>query len=108
MVPTSRCTIYRGTFIGACLFSEFRNTSGSGVPSPWITDSDERTRHQRNLYRNRLEKKRKRTVDGMERGERGGRKTKRATAIIVDGQKKKMIVVSTAIHTCIYVSRPRR
>lgn len=107
MVPTSRCTIYRGTFIGACLFSEFRNTSGSGVPSPWIMDSGERTRHQRNLYRNRLEKKRKRTVDGMERGE-GGRKTKRATAIIVDGQKKKMIVVSTAIHTCIYVSRPRR
>lgn len=39
MVPTSRCTIYRGTFIGACLFSEFRNTSGNGVPSPWITDS---------------------------------------------------------------------
>lgn len=88
MVPTSRCTIYRGTFIGACLFSEFRNTSGNGVPSPWITDSGERTRHQRNLYRNRRVGKRGESVDEVERGG-GGRETKRATAITVDGQKKK-------------------
>lgn len=26
MIPTSRCTIYSDTFIGACLFSALRNT----------------------------------------------------------------------------------
>ena len=81
-----------GTFIGACLFSELRNTSGNGVPSQWITRSV-----VRRVKKKKERRGRRREWRGRGRGDSGGRgKRKRSDRPrLLATRGEKMIVAST-------------
>lgn len=91
MIPTSRCTIYPDTFIGACLFSALRNTSGNDVPSQWITRGVARREKKKGRREKRWKKSRrwrKRRWTRETREEESREREKRATAITGDENER--------------------
>lgn len=92
MIPTSRCTIYPDTFIGACLFSALRNTSGNDVPSQWITRGVARREKKKRKKREEVEEEQEveeEKVDEREtREEESREREKRATAITGDENER--------------------
>lgn len=105
MIPTSRCTIYPDTFIGACLFSALRNTSGNDVPSQWITRGVARREKKKRKKREEVEEEQEVEEEKVDEGNERGRERRTREASDRDyrrrereggeGEGKKMIVAST-------------